>query len=341
MPELNQAPSLRDQLAEGLDKIEAAPAEVVAPVESAPADTGRARDDAGRFAAKAEEAAKVEPAAAAPSAEAPAPAEVKRPSSWKKEMWEKYDSMAPEVRDYILQREGEMAQGVHQFRTQAEEAKALKEAISPFVPDLQRHGIEPTQWIRNLGAAHQTLALGSPEQKAQAFAKLAQEYGVPLEYLTQGAQPAQVDPQKQWLTQQVQSLSQGWNHFQQTQAQQQQQAMQGEIERFATDPQHPHFHAVKDAMSGILQAGLAQDLQGAYDKAIRMNDELWQQQQAAHVAAQGQEKARQQAEVTAKAKAAAISPRSSAPSGKASSTPATNDRRAQLAAAFGDLEARV
>lgn len=339
---MSEQNTLREQLAAGLEQIEQQqqePVQVEEQQAEAPESPGHARDEKGRF-AKADVPSDQKPEEQKPEAqqEESAP-QVKRPSSWKKEMWEKYDSLPPEVRDYILQREGESAQSLHGFRQQAESAKQLQDAIAPFMPELQQYNIHPAQWIQNLGNAHRTLALGSPQEKLQMFAKLAQEYGVPLEYLAQGAQPSQVDPNTQWLTQQVQHLSQNWNHFQQQQQQQEQQQITSEISKFAET--HEHFDAVRETMAGLLQSGLATDLQSAYDKAIRMNDEIWAQQQAAHAETAAQEKARQQAEAAAKAKAAAVSPRSSSPSGKAQTASATNDRRAQLAEAFDALGARV
>jgi len=38
---------------------------------------------------------------------------------------------------------------------------------------LQENNIAPQQWISNLGTAHKTLALGSPQEKLQMFAQLA------------------------------------------------------------------------------------------------------------------------------------------------------------------------
>lgn len=38
---------------------------------------------------------------------------------------------------------------------------------------------------------------------------------------------------------------------------------------------HPHFEQVRDAMGGLMNAGQAQNIQEAYDKAVRMDDELF------------------------------------------------------------------
>jgi hypothetical protein len=56
---------------------------------------------------------------------------------------------------------------------------------------------------------------------------------------------------------------------------------------------------------------VAQDLQSAYDKAIRLNDDIWQQQQAE----QAKAAAEQNQQKFALARAKAVSPRSASPTG--------------------------
>jgi hypothetical protein len=67
-------------------------------------------------------------------------------------------------------------------------------------------------------------------------------------------------------------------------------------------------------MAGLLQSGVAQDLQSAYDKAIRLHDDIWQQQQAE----QAKAAAEQNQQKVAQARAKAVSPRSSSPTGMTS-----------------------
>ena len=257
-------------------------------------------------------------------------------------MWAHYDGMAPEVREYILQRENETAAGLAPLRQEIDAAKPIRQAVEQFLPEIQQLGIAPAQFVSNLGMAHRVLSSGSPEQKRAMFQRLAQDYGVPLQApQSGGAQTGQPDPQVQWLSQQVQGLSQGWTQFQQAQAQAQQQQMQAQIGAFAADPQHTHFEAVKATMAGLLQAGLAQNLQSAYDKAIRMHDDIWQQEQARQAETRAAEVAKQQAEAAAKAKAAAVSPKGSSPNGKANGAQQPTDRRAQLAEAFNGVAARI
>lgn len=267
----------------------------------------RERDEAGRFKAKEDGApvAKAPAVAAAPMVPAVEPR--KAPSSWKKDYWEAYQKLDPKLADYILEREGQMANGVSVYKGEADRAKELFEAIAPFQQDLQQHGVQPAQWLRQLGSAHQMLVRGTPEQKLQAFHKLAQDYRVPVDAL--------LDPnvRQQFLTttpapppQDVGQLVE--QKFMQVQA-------TTEIERFAADPLHEHFEAVKETMGQLLGTGLAQDLKSAYDKAVRMDPELFEREQLrASEAAERQRREQAAAKVNA-ARANAVSPRSATPAG--------------------------
>lgn len=286
-----------------------APANDAAPTETATEKADRLRDEAGRF-KKADEQP-VTPEVSQDAATAPVAPVVeprKPPSSWKKEYWEAYQKLDPNVAEYINQRESQFASGVSTYRQEAERAKELNDAIAPFAQDLQTHGIQPAQWIRNLGMAHQTLVKGSPEQKLATFQKLAQDYGIPI----QAIQSGQVDPVMNYvapLQQRINELSGQLNNWQQQQQQQEQTALQKEIEAFAAA--HGQFETVKETMAGLLQSGLAPDLKSAYDKALRLNDEAWQAEQ--HRKAEA-EKAAAAAKV-AEARAKAVSTKSATPAG--------------------------
>ncbi len=313
--------TLRDALTEALGKSEAGTLEVPQEktietpaletpvpekVETAEQREARLRDEKGRF-AKAEE----KPAEGKQPEVKTEPVQTRKPpSSWKKDYWNHWERLGadPELKtlqDYIEQREADYAKGVSTYKSQWDQAAPVYEAIQPFIPELQQYGIQPQQWIQNLGNAHRTLAMGTPQQKLQMFAKLATDYGVPL----QGMQSGQVDPQFAHVTQTVSSLQREVENWKQQQQAGEQARMQQEIDAFKANA--PHFEAVKDEMAKLLQGGFASDLKTAYEKAIRLHDDVWQQEQAR----QAQEAAaKRQAEIAQK-KAAAVSPKSSSPTG--------------------------
>jgi hypothetical protein len=338
-----------------------ADAPTIAVAEPSPQETTeqaaqRARDDLGRFSAKttpeesvppavAAPVAAAEPVAAQPPAEAP---QVPRPTTWKKEylpMWDKLNSgqaLTPEesrkLADYSQQREKEYATGVSTYRAEALAAKELQSAVEPFIPTLQQHNMPVKDWINMLGTAHKTLALGTPEQKLQMFANMAHQYGVPLQAVTQMAQGGQVDPMVGQLMQQLQDMNTkvssvvGWRE------QQEQQNLQRELSEFSDASKYPHFEMVRGDMAQLLESGLAPDLKTAYAKAVRFNDEAWQAEQERQAPASIAPITPQpsKADAAAKAKAAAVSPKSVTPSGTAKTVNA-EDLRAQLEAGFDSM----
>lgn len=287
---------------------EAAPPVVETPAgETTEQRAQRERDEAGRFKAKEEGA----PVAKAPAVAAPAapdtPAPRKAPSSWKKDYWEAYGALDPKLADYIAQREEQFASGVSTYKQEAERAKELFDAIAPFQADLQQHGVQPAQWLRQLGGAHQILVRGTPEQKLQAFHKLAQDYRVPIDAL--------LDPnvRQQFMSQQQQQPQPDVREL----VQEQFMAVraQTEIEQFAADPANEHFEAVKETMRQLLAAGLAPDLKSAYEKAVRMDPELFEREQLRTQEAADKQRRDAEAARVAKARANVSSVRSATPAG--------------------------
>ena len=296
--------TLRDTLAANLaeaGEVEA-PESVVEPSvapegETAEQREARERDERGRFVAK--------PGEAQQQVQAPAVERPPRPSSWKKDYWDHWDKLDPALASYLHQREREYATGVSTYKAEADRAKSIQEALTPFTPILQQSGIEPAQWIQQLGRVHYVLAYGKPEEKAAVVQNLIRDFGVQLD------SAPQTNEEVQALRQQLQQLQGGLQQVHSTIEQQQNAAALDEISRFSQGK--PYFEDVRQTMAGLLQSGMAQNLQEAYDKAIRLNDDVWTRHQA-----ETQRQTQAQAHV-AKAKAAAVSVRTSAPGGAAQS----------------------
>lgn len=316
------------------------------------------RNEKGQFASRKE----AEPVEEAPQVE-DAPVEVEasepveeykpvvaRPTTWKKEylpLWDKMDrgeNLTPEearkMLEYSTQRESEYKKGVSAYKAEADNARALTEAISPFVPELQKNGIHPAAWINNLGRAHMILSQAPYQQKVELFSQLAKDYGIDLNSAYSGENTTQYqDPQAYALQQQIQQLQQQVQQVGSWKEQQEQGVLLNEIQRFSSDvDKHPHFEAVREQMAQLLENGLANDLESAYAKAVRLNDEVWQTeqnrllQQATNQATQAQR--------VAKAKAAAVSPKSVTPNVSAQATD-KKDRRSLLAEQMGEMGSRV
>jgi hypothetical protein len=307
------------------------------------------RDEKGLF--KAQEASTEQDSVEEPdlvgSASDASEEEIKRPTTWKKEyveVWNKMQEGKPldkaefaKFAEYANQRESEYKKGVSAYKAEADNARELTQAIGPFIPELQKHGIHPAAWINNLGRAHYTLANGTHEQKVQMFHRLAQDYGVQLNQdALQMPEQAYVDPYQQQLMQQLQATQQQVQQLSAIREQEENARLTQEISRVSSDKERfPHFEMVREDMAQLLERGLAPNLETAYAKAVRMNDEAYKLEQEKLLKSASTQASK--AQQVAKAKATAVSPRSVTPSGQVSKGDA-KDRRSLLMANLADAE---
>ncbi|CAB5217802.1 hypothetical protein UFOVP202_12 [uncultured Caudovirales phage] len=272
---------------------------------------------------------------------------ITRPSTWKKEYVQIWDKMEAgeqiskedftKFAEYANQRESEYKKGVSTYKAEADRARGYEEAIAPFVPELQAQNISPAAWINNLGRAHMILTKAPMEQKVQMFQRLAQDYGIQLN--GEGVAPIQQDAYTQQLMNQLNQVNQEVSSIKSRFQQEENQRLTNEIERVRSDAEKfPHFDVVREEMAQLLELGKAQDLETAYKKAVRMNDDVWalEQDRLLKEARQTTIKAQQ----VAKAKAAAVSPKSTTPSGKVSNPEDKKDRRSLIADQLGEAMSR-
>lgn len=327
--------TLRDVLEANFDSAEPTTPPEIAAVPSTPSQP---RDEVGRFAPKGKDEA---PVVAQPQA-APAPQVQEdplaklRPTTWKKEYLPLWDKAATgqalsadewkKLAEYNGQRENEYKTGVSTYRAEAQAAKELQEAITPFLPQLQANNLKPAAWIKQLGSAHYALAKGTPELKLQVFRELAQRYGVPLAAVMQ--QPGQVPNVVNELMGQISELKQQMSGVTTWRQQQEETSLTSEVQKFAQDKKtFPYFEECRGTMAQLLETGLAQDIPSAYAQAEWMVPEV-REQKLLSASQQGQ---RQNA--VQSARASAVSPKSVTPSGQVT-TSGAKDRRGALEDAF-------
>jgi len=311
-----------------------------------------ARNEKGQFVAE-DEAVAEETSIEATSEDADEPeqpeeqpeiSDIPKPTTWKKDLLPLWDKIAKgetlskdeskKHLEYLNQRENEFKKGVSVYKAEAERAKALEEAINPFVPELQAQGIHPAAWINNLGRAHMILSKAPHEQKVQMFHRLAQDYGVNLNLSNEPQQP--VDAYTQQLMQQLYQVNQEVSTIKGRFEQEEQARLSNEIERVRSDKERfPHFDLVREEMAQLLELGKAQNLETAYAKAVRMNDEAWKFEQE-KLLKQATTQASKASQV-ARAKATAVSPKSVTPNGTQAKVEA-KDRRSLLMAGLADAE---
>ena len=271
---------------------------------------------------------------------------VSRPSTWKKEYVQIWDKMEKgeqiskedftKFAEYANQRESEYKKGVSTYKAEADRARGYEEAIAPFIPELQAQNISPAAWINNLGRAHMVLSKAPYSEKVQMFQRLAQDYGIQLG--EDGVSVPQTDAYTQQLMNQLNQVNQEVYSIKNRFQQEEQTRLMNEIERVRSDVEKfPHFDVVREEMAQLLELGKAQDLETAYKKAVRMNDDVWALEQERLLASAKQ--ASNKAQQVAKAKTVAVSPKSSTPRGTVATTD-KKDRRALLAEQLGEAMAR-
>ena len=331
----------REQL---MAAMEAAEEGTLEPVEEAPAELEPVDDIAEEVEKPVEiEAATEETQEVEEVHEEPA---LQRPSTWKKEylpIWDKLTSGEQLTKDeaiklaqYSNQRESEYKKGVSTYKAEADRAKPFVEVIAPIEQNLAKRGINPTQYVQNLVRAEQILSNAPYQQKVQIFQQLAADYGIQL---NNEGQATQLDPYALQLRNQLNMVNQEVSSIKSRFAQEENQRLMGEIERVRSDVEKfPHFDVVREEMAQLLELGKAQDLETAYKKAVRMNDDVWalEQDRLLKEAKQSAIKAQQ----VQKAKAAAVSPKSVTPSGKVADTGDKKDRRSILAEQMGEAMSR-
>lgn len=311
---------IRTALEEAFSKEDAAPAQetVAAPVaEVQEPEVAAPRDDAGRFTKDEPKAETIKVEVPDTPTEAPK-APVRNPfSSWKPDAQaalskaERGEALTPDelklLRVEAERRESDFHRGVSEFKTHSDRARAYDQAVAPYQAHLQTLGVDAPTAISALMRADMTLRTSDPATKAQYFANLAKEYGIDL---GQVQQPQNVDPQTQYLMDQLNELRQNQQVWQNQLQQQEQLKAQQELKQFATADK-PHFDAVRNDMADLLESGKAKSMQDAYDMAVWMRPDirttLIEQQRA-----EAQQKAIETSQ-NMRAKTAAVSVKGSSP----------------------------
>jgi hypothetical protein len=305
---------------------------------------GRTRDERGRFVAKDsapakpsdKEPAKPDAKTAEPAKAEPVQAEqpLEAPARWSEADKAAFSGWPRDVQQAVLQRYKDMeADYTRKTQEIAETRKAYEpvhQELGKWSQYLQRLGLRPEQAINQMLTVEYNLRNGTPEQKQQALAYLAELYQASLPAQNSAdpnaPQPA-VDPRIPQLSRQVAELTQRLSEIQTKATQDERARAEAEFNALAQikdqngQPKYPHFEKVRQSMIQLVATGQAPDWDAAYSKAIRLDDELYKQTVEAERqrVLEEQEKARAEAIEKAK-KAAPVKTSSAMPKGSAAAT---------------------
>lgn len=221
--------------------------------------------------------------------------------SWKADAAKVMEKLPEEAQKYIIERQDQFHKGIEQYKEAANYAKTIDRAISPYKDYMSNLGVTPDVAFTNLLKTEHTLRMGTYQEKAEMLQKLAHDYQIDMNSLA----GVPYDPNMHNLKAQLeytQSQLQASQNFRQSQEDVQ---IQSTIDEFAQS--HEHFTDVQATMADLLERGFANDLDDAYAKAIRLDDNVFNKtvaQQQSGVNRQNLVQANQAAQA---AKAAAVS----------------------------------
>ena len=258
------------------------------------------------------------------------------PSSWKRDYHEAWATADPKLQQYAWQREEEMRSGIAPMQEKAKFADQIQQAIAPYEQTIRGLGIDTPTAVKSLLEADNILRSAPPEQKRAYLAQLAQQYGIDLSGVESQYPSAPIDPTVFALQNELNNIRGEVVGWKQQQEAAQNQILLNEIDDFAQKAEH--FEAVRPLMIGLLNSGVANTLDEAYNKALRLDDNLFEQDQKGRQA-QAEAAKREAADKAAKnAKAAAVSVKSSTP-GVRTATKA-QDRRSLLLEQLDNMSER-
>lgn len=281
--------------------------QAAAPADTSESSSERIRNERGQFLSKPEGA---EPSDTEPkntdethvtvTEEAPSNA-LTPPKTWSADEKALWSTLDPALQKAITRRDAEIDNGGRQW---SEQKRSYDEVLTPVRTLAQRNGVNEREAINRLVEASDWL-----ERDPKDFlTKYAQHYGISFNANEQQSTRPQTQPDPA-IAQLHQTVSQLQNDWDQRQAQE----VRSVIQDFASSPGHEHFDTVKVDMGRLMQIDPSLSLDDAYDRAIWANKDVRAGLLAAQAAKPNQvEKDRQQ---TARAKASAVSPRGSGPTG--------------------------
>lgn len=303
-------------------------------------DSGRPRDESGKFVKN--DAAKPEITPGPKSG----PKEARAPASWRPEVREHWQQLPEPVRAEVARREAEVTRTLQETAEARKYAESLNRAFAPYEAYIRAENATPAQVIDNLMGTAVRLRTATGPELAQLMAGMVSQFGTGrfgsqfinmLDSALAGTNPQENDQTsqiQQVIQQQLAPVQQFMTQMQQAQAQSQarvQQQAVSEVEQFIQ--QSEFGNDVREDMADLIEMasrrGREMTLKDAYEQACQLNPSIRAAlaQRRQNGAAQGQNAAAQ------RARAAAVSVPSTGPAVGAPA-PANDSIRAAIEASI-------
>lgn len=203
---------------------------------------------------------------------------VKAPQSWTPALREKFAELPEDVRAEIMRVENAAGQKFREHAQVRQVAESFANVIKPYEDVIRESGITPVQAIQETFEMAKVLSRGTQRQKAEVIAQLYESYNIDLneldQVLTQRLSAPKASPTERALLEKLNRLEQKLQPAQAPTVNESANTVNSDIEQFAADPKNEFFNEVSADMVVLLQSGRAETLKDAYNKAVRMNDEV-------------------------------------------------------------------
>ncbi len=286
-----KAPSVRDSLAAAVEESKAKQADEEKPLKKEAKEQKPEKQVKPKISKDASHEAQVKP-------EVKDEPPIKVPQSFQGANAPMFQGLPRNVQEFLVKREEDYHRELTKQDDERLFGKSVKDIATPYMPLIKAEGGEITKAFQSYLNTAYVLRTKSPQEKGQLLLKLAQEFGADLRGGMQQAQNP-VHPQLQQLQQELAGLKGSIEQEKASKKQQEDSALQSQVEAFSADPKNIHFETVKAHMAALLRGGIAKDLQDAYDQAVYANP-----QTRSTLLAEKESEEKQVAEKKAKAEAA-------------------------------------
>ena len=239
------------------------------------------------------------------------------PKNWSDDVKKVFDTLPQESQEFMIKRDKEMTSDytkkTQDLAEQRKNIEALDKVLQPARQTIHATGISEPEYISRLLNADNALRT-NPKM---ALRQLAQGYGIDLSTMNEESESwNDPDPQYAQLLQQNQHIMSELNQFKQQNMQSTIAQTEQTVEQFSAKTgadgklMHPHFDKVRVKMGNLIDAGEAKGLDDAYTKAVRLDDDLYEEAiKASRLSVKRQEDSKRKAAVD---KARKVKPSSSA-----------------------------
>lgn len=202
------------------------------------------------------------------------PSPILAPTSWSDEDKAVFSKLPPDAQNVIAKRESErdnfLQQQSRQFNHMKQEYGAIDSQLTDIKHVMRENNLTAPQMIKEFVGLYK-LSERDPVQYMNMF---AQSKGLNLQQIASG----KIDPTQINLQTALSKISELENRINSSSEKEEQSAnvyAQTEVEKFSANPENKYMDTVRDDMAMLLREEKAKDLQDAYDKACRMNPDIY------------------------------------------------------------------